>query len=641
MCGIAGFLAAEGRRVHPRCLRAMADAMARRGPDDEGFATGVTALAHVQRDALDGHDPTTVGLAHRRLSILDLSAGGHQPKVSADGHCWITYNGEIYNYVELRDQLRSAGWKFATTSDTEVVLTAYLHWGASCVERFNGIFAFALWDCRTNTLFCARDHFGIKPFYYARLADAFYFASSTQALLTLDHDWQIDRQGVLDYCHAMYSSSPGSVISGMRKLMPGCTLTIGRDGKPREAAYWRLTGVGSSTLTSSTSEEFHALLDNVIQLQMRSDVKVGTFLSGGIDSSAVVALMHRNGVADLDTFSVGYEGQAVDERPFARRVARQVGAREHELSVTPDLVRREARAAITEMSEPIADSAFLPTWLLSRMAAAEGIKVVLNGTGGDEVLGGYHRYAPPGAARRALQALPRAARPVVARTFGPHSVHGLRLRYPVVDLMGSIGGDLGFLAEHFLTPAELVAYCERAQASMGATLAAVPEQFRRYSAMHFDLCHYLVDDLLMLLDAMAMSASVEGRVPFLDVRLVEFLYRLPEETHFASGLKTFAKREFSGLLPREILHRDKLGFGGPVPMWIRALGPELREFFSAEQCLTSSFSLAPEAFRRQLLEANSRPSDGWRVFRLFVFEAWYRDVFLRAQSERRSRASAA
>jgi len=621
--------------VSPQCLRPMADSLAHRGPDDRGYAVGDTALHAIDEHRLDGVAPCSVGFAHRRLSILDLSPGGHQPQSTADGSCSITYNGEIYNYLELRGELKRFGWTFSTSSDTEVILVAYQQWGTRCVTHFNGIFAFAIWDGRRRELFCARDHLGVKPFLYAVVGEAFYFASDTRAFLRgVDHDWQLNRDAVLEYCHAMYTTYPRSMVDGIQKLGPGSTLTVSADLTVSEAVYWRVSDFGNHPLLPDTSTAFHELLDDVIRLQMRSDVKVGTFLSGGVDSSAIVALLHRNGVAPIDTFSVGYEGHSIDERPFARQVAERAGARQHELVVSPEMVGKEAPRALSQMGEPIADSAFLPTLLLSEMASGEGIKVVLNGTGGDEVFGGYHRHLPDRPLRRVFNAIPDGWRPALGRLL-PQSILALRLRHPSIDMIGGIGGDLGFLADYFLEPQELAEYCARVDAELSPALRAVPPDRPGYRAMYFDLRYYLVEDLLMLLDNMGMAASIEGRVPFLDVRLVEFLYRLPERTHFEAGLKTFARRQFTDLLPQEILNRRKMGFGGPVPFWVRSLRGQLNEFFSSGESVLASFSRDAPRFSAALLAPEASSRGVWRVFRAYVFEVWYR-MFQQARSDRLS-----
>jgi len=631
MCGIAGYLAFDGE-PNPACLQRMADALQHRGPDDAGCEAGGPEPSGVPAGINWFRSQVSVGLAHRRLSILDLSPKGHQPMASEDGLHRITYNGEIYNYVELREELRSLGHRFRGNSDTEVVLAAYREWGSACVRRFNGMFAFALWDADQRLLFCARDHLGIKPLHYSIVDGVFYLASETPALVSgVPHDWEIDGQHFLAYLHCMYVPFPHSLVRGIKKLPPASTLIARPDGTVEVRDYWRIEHFGDGDVATAP-ERFRALLDDAVRLQMRSDVPIGTFLSGGLDSSAMVALLHRQGVVPIHTFSVGYEGHSIDERPFARLVAERAGADHHELLVTASQLESDLDRAIDHLSEPIADSAMLPTFLLCEWARSFGIKVVLNGTGGDEVFGGYSRYRPAGLSRRALEAVSPGARSTLAKVLP--GVAGLRLRYRSADLVGAIAGNLGFLEQYFADSTTLDAYCAWLEKETGAAHQAPGPRNPHYQKMHFDLKYYLVDDLLALLDGMGMASAVEGRVPLLDVRLVEHLYSIPEREHFKNGLKSFARQELANLLPPEILNRPKMGFGAPVPYWMQSILPKIRRTMD-EGFLTTSLHLSrsPQSLETCVRAADPPVADLWMIFRLYVFERWFQNVFAPARAD--------
>lgn len=632
MCGIAGYLAFDAATVDPSCLLRMTSRLQHRGPDDAGHEAGSPQASEIPAQLRAFPSLVRVGLAHRRLSILDLSAGGHQPMLADEGRLRMTYNGEVYNFIELREELSGLGHTFRTASDSEVLLAAYREWGDACVARFNGIFALAIWDSVDRSLFLARDHLGVKPLHYTVFDGVFYFASETPALMAgVPRDWQIDATQFVSYLHCMYVPFPGSIVAGISKVPPATTVRVRADGTVTMREYWRVTRFGERA-PADANEQFSALLDDAMRLQMRSDVPIATFLSGGIDSSAIVALLHRQGVVPIYTFAVGYEGSDVDERPFARLVAERAGADHHELLITASQLDADLDRALDHLPEPLADSALLPTFLLCEWARMFGVKVVLNGTGGDEVFGGYTRYQPSGLARRAFDASPGPLRAALARVAGGRTAD-LRARYRSADLIGSIAGNLDFLARHVVDAAALEAYCARLEANTGAAHRTPGPANPRYQKMHFDLKYYLVDDLLMLLDAMGMASAVEGRVPLLDYRFVEFLYSLPEDVHFRTGLKSFARAQLAGLLPPEVLNRRKMGFGAPVPYWMRATLPKIRRTLGEGALFRLGLVKDPYGLRA-LLDCPAHSTDDlWMIFRLYIFERWYQNVFLPARAD--------
>ena len=398
MCGIHGLVNLDGRRVEPELLSRMGRITTHRGPDDEGL--------HVDGNA---------GIAMRRLSIIDL-AGGHQPLSNADGTLWLVCNGEIYNYCELRAELQTRGHHFKTGSDSEVLLHGYAQEGDAFVRRLNGMFDFALWDARRQRLLIGRDRLGVKPLYVAQDGQRLAFATEAKALLQLPGMRAELNHGVLaDYLHLGYVPAPDSIFKGIRKLPPATLLAV-EGGKVTERRWWRLPEhTDASVSDAEWTERVRVGIDRSVHMQMVSDVPIGAFLSGGVDSSAVVAAMARHSSRPIRTYAIGFEGGAAEqlynELPYARQVAQIFGTEHHEIVVKPDVVGLLPKL-VWHMDEPLADSAFITTYLVSEFARRD-VKVILSGVGGDELFGGYRRYLGGHYARR-FAALPNWARRAVS-----------------------------------------------------------------------------------------------------------------------------------------------------------------------------------------------------------------------------------
>jgi asparagine synthase (glutamine-hydrolysing) len=551
VCGIAGIYRFDEAPPETRALQAMLDRMVHRGPDDQGtFADGGLAF----------------GI--RRLSIIDVK-GGHQPIESEDGRYCIVFNGEIYNFLELRAELVGRH-TFRTHSDTEVLLHLYEERGPACLADLNGMFAFAVWDRRERELFVARDRLGIKPLFYVAEPGRFAFSSELRSLVELTGRRAIDETAFLMYLLMMYVPAPDCLVEGVRKLPPAHYLKIDRHGRIETRRYWDVERFGDARLDEGEARErLLELLRDAIRLQQRSDVPLGVFLSGGLDSGTVVALMAEQVTQPVRTFSVGFEGHLYDERPAARMVAARHGAVHRELLL-------DAKAAIATLpevaayiDEPVCDSAAVPTLLLSRLAREDGIKVILNGTGGDEVFGGYPRYSDQGV-RRALAALPLGLRRLAGLALGVGgSPHALRVRNPMVDYLCRISGRLDLMGRLLRDPA----WTERLTGRLDDLLSPLFHDPRLVTDVsrrtYFDLHTYLVGDLLALLDKMTMAASVEGRVPLLDHRLVEWMFALPDRFRVAGGTtKRLFRQAIGDLLPTEVLATPKRGFGAPVGHWL-------------------------------------------------------------------------
>jgi asparagine synthase (glutamine-hydrolysing) len=570
MCGIFGRVSLADLRHQAVSINDALQAIHHRGPDEGGQWTG------------EG-----VSLGMRRLSIIDL-AGGQQPIWNEDHSCCIVYNGELYNYKELRPQLEALQHVFRTNSDTEVILHAYEQWGVECLRRFNGMFAFAIWDKRARSLFVARDRLGEKPLYYYQAGDELIVASEIKALLA---DGSIPRtinpRGLANYLTFGHASAPETIYQGIFKLRPGHYL-LARGGSVQIAQYWDVGSEPQLPAGAKLSEQEYAdrvlaLLEDAVRRRMIADVPVGAFLSGGVDSSAVTALMRRYGTGPLTTFSLGFKApDSYNELSDARRVARLLGTEHHELMVEEFDLIKTVRTLVYHYDEPFGDPANIPVYLLSRFAR-EHVKVVMTGDGGDELFGGYKRYVADQLAPVVgwLQHLPLA--PALIASLERLPVKGKLQRtlraLPIADPARRYAAMTAFfspaLQEELLTPLMLGAVGDHDPASsyvrsynrLNGSSAA--DHLNRL--MYVDLKGWMVDLYLEKTDKASMAASIEARVPFLDHRLVELAFQIGSR-HKIRGLETkrVLKRALRGIVPQEILHKPKHGFDVPLKPWLRS-----------------------------------------------------------------------
>ncbi len=584
MCGIAGLLGAPAGLDLEDAARRMATELVHRGPDDEGVWT----------DARHG-----LALAHRRLAILDLSPLGHQPMLSASGRFVLVYNGEIYNFAEIRDELRAAGLAPAWRghSDTEVLLGAVEAWGLEgALARAVGMFAIALWDRESATLSLARDRAGEKPLYYGRTPRGFAFASELKAIRALvEGGLEIDASVLSEFMQFGYIPSPRCIWRGLAKLSPGHVVTVRSDGTagtPRP--YWNLDTAVSEDLRARLSgaddvelvDALHERLAGSVRLQMVSDVPLGAFLSGGVDSSTIVALMQAQSARPVRTYTIGFNEKAFDEAPYAKAVARHLGTEHTELYVSA----ADAEAVIPELpriyDEPFADSSQIPTTLVSRLTR-QHVTVSLSGDGGDELFAGYPRYAITAALWTRICGVPMTVRRLAAsllRTASPQAwdnlfslvvpasrrtaINGRRV-HRLAQLMRSRS-----LAEMYIRlmsqwqPEEELVLGERGTVTDRLKWTArgdALEQMRRW-----DVRQYLPDDLLVKVDRAAMSASLESRAPLLDHRVIEFAFALPAQALVRDGVgKWLLRRVLDRYVPRDLIDRPKAGFAVPLAQWLR------------------------------------------------------------------------
>jgi asparagine synthase (glutamine-hydrolysing) len=579
MCGILGSVSLSPV-VLPDCeaLRRMATTIRHRGPDDEGFY-------------VDGR----VALGMRRLSIIDVD-GGHQPLSNEDGTLWLVCNGEIYNFRELRSELLAKGYRFKTGSDCEVLLHLYAEHGDSFVHRLNGMYGFALWDAARGRLLLVRDRLGVKPLYYTVKNEALIFASEIKAMLeTPGISTSIDPVALEAYLSLGYVPAPLTLLEEIRKLPPASLMVV-ENGGFAVSRYWRMPGtVDSRRDEEEWASEIRKCLERSVHSQMVSDVPIGAFLSGGIDSSAVVAFMAKHTTAPVKTYSIGFEGGSAEayynELPYAAEVSRRFRSEHREILVRPDVVRLLPRL-IWHLDEPIADSALITTFLVSEFARRD-VKVILSGVGGDELFGGYRRYL--GAHyERLYRRVPSWMRTHVLKRIAPRLPSGRHSRWLNWSrLLRSFletaerpfderyRGYVEVFSDRSLRELLLAPSPERYDA-LAVAFAESPSEDPLQRLLSVDLQTQLPDDLLLLTDKMTMASSLECRVPFLDHELVELGAQIPASYRIRGGeLKYILKKALKGLLPDEILNREKRGFGAPVGAWMkRQLAPVMRQLLS-------------------------------------------------------------
>ena len=635
MCGICGIATRLTAPPTESAIRAMCSSLVHRGPDDEGI---------ILRDG--------VGFGVRRLSIIDLQ-GGHQPIANEDETIWIVFNGEIYNYPDLRDELTRQGHRHRTHTDTEVVVHAYEQWGDSCVERLNGMFAFAIWDGRRRRLLLARDRVGIKPLYYRLEGQRLVFGSELKAILRApDVPREIDISALRDYLALEYVPSPKTILRGIHKLPPGSVLSWHQEhGGHAITQYWDVDlqaseRNGSPRSLDDDAEALHSVLREVVRKELISDVPVGVFLSGGIDSSTVAAMMAELSPGNVNSFSIGFADASFDESRHARRVAQHLGTNHRELTLEPEAVLDLIPTVTAALDEPLADASIIPTYLLCRFAR-EHVKVALGGDGGDELFAGYptlqaHRIAL--VYNRLPRFLRRTVFPAMANRV-PTSMDDISTDFRIKRF---VNGALLPLADRHL--AWLGAFNSRERDQLlrpdleeGGSAASEPDIASWFPdqdladplnrILYLDMKLYLENDILVKLDRASMLASLEARVPLLNVELIEHVASLPLSLKLR-GLRTkfLLKRAMAGRLPADIVHRKKKGFGIPVAKWFQ--GPLKGVLLD---------TVSPEKLRREglfdhtivdrLLDDHfaGRRDNRKQLWTLFIFERW-RDNWLSAQA---------
>ena len=621
MCGIVG-IKSNTSKVDDVLLKKMRDSFPYRGPDDAGI--------WVDND----HG---IGFGHRRLSILDPTPSGHQPMIDNQTGNVITYNGEVYNYVEIRDELEKKGYQFTTGTDTEVILKAYTEYGEKCISHFNGMFAFAIWDKLNNYLFIARDRLGVKPFYYQLTENGdFYFASEVKALRLANHQTlEVDETLIDQYMNFGYVPGENTLEKGIKRLLPGHCATL-KKGKLEIQKYWSLDfNNGKDKGFDYYLEKSKSLLNSAIDLRLRSDVPLGIFLSGGIDSSAVVGLLAERTTERLKTFSIAYDfGEAYNETKYARMVAKKFNTDHHEMFLTTDQFQKFIPEFSYLMDEPVTESAAISLQFLSQLTK-DHVTVVLSGEGSDEIFGGYDLYKYMSVIERYRSIVGSNLANMISRSLGGFLPENNKIRkyltlseQPLEKRYKGISTYEGryknsLYKKDFKNRIEQsnTTQCHEFLTQLFDETNHKDELSRM---LNFDTKTWLVDDLLIKADRMSMAASLELRVPFLDYRLVEFAATIPSKYKVHNGQgKYILKKMMEGILPDEIIYRKKMGF--PTPLKLMFQG-EMAAY--ARDTLMSSNTHIHRYFEKEAIqlildEHISTKHDHHRVlWQLVVLEEW-------------------
>lgn len=619
MCGINGLHHFDPLRpVDEVVLDRMRAAQVHRGPDDKGLW-------------INGN----VGLGFTRLSVIDLS-GGHQPMSNGDGTVFLVFNGEIYNFMELRDQLIARGYRFRTRSDTETIVHAWEEYGERCVDHLRGMFAFALWDANRQMLFVARDRLGIKPLYYYLDGDSFAFASEMKSLLQLPQlRRDLDETALTEYLLHRYVMGPRTMLRSVKKLQAGHTITL-HHGQAKIQQYWDVPLEEPRNLSEPEAlEELADLLRGCVKSHLIADVPLGAFLSGGLDSSSVVALMRNVGVSDIKTFSIGYNTKE-SELGYAKIVADHVGTDHYPLELTASRFRDSLPQIVWNMDEPVGDEASIPLFYLSQFARKK-VTVALSGEGSDEIFAGYPSYGRMLTFEK-LNRLPLASLAgsllMQLAPDGKFRKYAAMLGRPLEMRYGGVS--TAFTREQ---AARLLPSLQASEPATEAVTAAY-ERSRMLTPLarmsYLDLKTWLADDLLVKADRMSMAHSLELRVPFLDHKLVEFGMRLPGHLKLRGKTpKYLLKKLVEPLLPREIVHREKRGFPVPTQSWFRE---DLAGF--ARETLLATQSAVTRIFSRQeierLLTFHQTQDRSQQIYALLVFDQWHRQFVASPVSQARS-----
>lgn len=635
MCGITGFATSQHFEIFRDDLNHSVDAIKHRGPDDHG----------VWSDSSSG-----IGLGHRRLAVIDLSAAGKQPMASDDQAAMLVYNGEVYNFKALRALLTQKGRNFRTHTDTEVIVNALRQWGPRCLERFTGMFALATWDREKKQLLLARDRLGIKPLYYFFDGQTLLFASELKALMAFSRfKRDIDEDAPPLFLHYQYIPAPKTIFKNTNKLPPGCYALL-EDGRLRIERYWRhpvITPVSETISSSEAVDQLDHLLTGCVADRLISDAPLGALLSGGIDSSLVVALMQKVSSTPVRTFSIGFHEPEYNEAPWAARVARHLGARHTELYAEP----QDALDLIPQLpqiyDEPFADSSALPTLLVSRLARSQ-VTVALSGDGGDEQFCGYVRYqsaaamadwfskAPVRWRHGLARWLSQIPTPWIARVYQPWR-RLLPQRYQVANFPDKWDKLIRILDKNHLKDIYRMTISLWSQPELLALLnrrapdCLYDECFERSQAwptlsrlMYTDQRTYLPDALLTKVDRASMAVALEVRVPLLDHRVLEFSAKLPEHLKYQNGTgKYLLQQVLSRYLPRRLFERPKMGFGVPLERWMRyELKDLLTDYLSRDRIKREGLFNPGEVERRLTAHLTGQSNQQYRLWTLLMWEMW-------------------
>jgi asparagine synthase (glutamine-hydrolysing) len=627
MCGICGMVNSDFEKtVEQPLIKKMCDAIYHRGPDDDGI--------YVHKN---------VGIGMRRLSIIDLVTG-KQPISNEDGSVWIVFNGEIYNHKHIRNELEARGHIFSTNTDTETIVHAYEEYGRDCVQKLNGMFAFAIWDNRKKQLFLARDRIGIKPLYYYFDKKKFIFGSELKSILKVkDIPKRIDLTALDNFLTFEYIPAPLSIFEDIKKLPPGHTLIL-KNNSISIQQYWDLQVKANQFENKQAEQNLTELLQDAVKIRLMSDVPLGAFLSGGVDSSTLVALMSQVMDQPVKTFSIGFEDQTYNELNYARMIAKKFNTEHHEFIIKPNAVEL-ADNLLQFLDEPFGDFSIFPTYLVSKMAR-EYVTVVLSGDGGDELFAGYDTYIAdrmagyytkfPGWFRngfisRILEAVPPSPKKKGLINRAKRFVEGMRLPEDLhhtrwMIFLQQMERELLFTNDIKGGMVEKDSY----KFIRNYFNNVIPQSDDKINQqMYVDVKTYLVDNILVKVDRMSMATSLEARVPFLDHRFAEFAATVPGNKKLqGKKSKLILKQSMEELLPKEILYRGKEGFSIPIKNWIKEdLKPMMMDILSADKIKREGFFNVDFVEKLKREHLNGVENHSHRLWALMIFGKWH-DIYM-------------
>ncbi len=623
MCGICGKIYLDShKRTFEHEIVKMRDTLENRGPDDAGL-----------------YIKGNVGLGHSRLSIIDIDTS-HQPMCNEDGTVWIVYNGEIYNFQELRKDLLIRGHKFQTNGDTEVIIHLYEEYGNDCVNKLRGMFAFAIWDKNDKSLFLARDRVGIKPLYYFFNKDVFLFGSEIKSILADENfksEKSMDTNSLLYYFSFLYVPEPKTIFKGIEKLLPGHTLLL-KNNKIEINKYWDVCfqEIEGNVIQNEEyyCERLLEILTDAIKVRLISDVPLGAFLSGGIDSSSVVALMSQISSKPVKTFSIGFSVDKYNEANDAKIVADYFNTEHTELIINPADIIKSIPDIISHFDEPFADSSAIPTFYVSKMTRDQ-VTVALSGDGGDELFGGYSWWQKRPNYQLNLDKFPQVAKKAIKMFAGlvPLKFAGANylkhIDIPYTRYLLNTKAVFNEYEKNCLYSRDLLEQfrdCDLFKWNIGF-LERKPDRDWMSRIMEYDFKTYLPNDILQKVDRMSMFHSLEARVPILDHKLVEFAATIPASLKIKDGISKYIfKRSMRGILPEEILHKRKQGFSIPLETWLRS---DLKDLITSVILDSNHHDLFSrdyvEKIMKEFFEGNDRHD--FKIWELFTFELWYQKHF--------------
>ncbi|MBI4122984.1 MAG: asparagine synthase (glutamine-hydrolyzing) [Parcubacteria group bacterium] len=624
MCGIVGIFDARQRSfLEESVLSRMAECLSHRGPDDRGV---FVSQEH------------GIGLGHTRLAIIDLSSLGHQPMANKTKTLWIAFNGEIYNFQEVRSELEKRGRKFKSASDTEVILEAYEEWGMESVARFRGMFAFAIWDANSGKLILCRDRAGVKPLYYYQKNGLLLFASELKALHKHpEFKKEINYEALALFLQLGYIPAPHTIFQNTFKLQPGSYLEIDTHGNSKEVRYWDIASFYQLGPFQKSEEEIIEELEGILlesfRYRMVADVPVGIFLSGGLDSSTIAALLQKQAGAPIKTFTIGFHEKGYDEAPFAKKIAQYFGTEHHELYCTKEMAADVIPQLPDMYDEPFGDSSAIPTHLVSKFAR-EQVKVVLSGDGGDELFGGYPKYGALEWYQRKFGALPPALSRSLAvglALFSPSLKKHTNLKNKVYKLRNLLRErsfeDIFRTANSFWTRQQLLQLLrfpfDANSSFYGFNELGSLDAFAKMQVADFRV--YLPDDILVKADRATMAVGLEGREPFLDQKIAEYVARVPSSIKFKKGQsKYLLKKILARYIPEELIERPKQGFGIPIHAWLRQdFSRFLQEYLAPERLLLHGLFDQRAVQRALKRHREGRGVDAHKLWFLLMFQMWY------------------